>query len=116
MALQSRPARAAMVCKRRVVQLWGAVALGHGASRDACEPGVLDGQIVLVCIRPTEPAASMSIAVSHLLPCRFPAGVYRPADSCIAGANPAQAARWAAVGNRDMSERVPYRHPPFIQP
>jgi hypothetical protein len=29
-----------------------------------------------------------------------------PADSCIAGASPAQAAKWAAVGNRDMSAPV----------
>ena len=34
------------------------------------------------------------------------AGLRLPADSCIAGATPAQAARCAAVGNRDMSPPV----------
>ena len=32
--------------------------------------------------RPTDAAASTSIAVSHLLPCRIPTGLFLPADSC----------------------------------
>jgi hypothetical protein len=36
-------------------------------------------------VRDTELAASTSIKVSHLLPCRDPAGLRCPADSCIAG-------------------------------
>src|SRR3712207_8035727 len=44
--------------------------------------------------------------LSHLLPCRAPAGLRLPADSWIAGATPAQAARCAAEGKRDMSAPV----------
>jgi hypothetical protein len=54
-------------------------------------------------VRDTEFAASTSIEANHLLPLRDPAGLCLPADSCIAGATPAQAARCAADGNRDMS-------------
>jgi hypothetical protein len=49
-------------------------------------------------IRPTEAPASTSIDASHLFPWRQPAGVRLPADSCSAGARPAQDARWAAEG------------------
>jgi hypothetical protein len=40
------------------------------------------------------------------LPCRLPAGLCLPADALIAGAKLAQAAKWAAVGNRDRSPPV----------
>ena len=67
---------------------------------------MLGGEKFRPCIRPTEPAASTSIAHSHRFPCPVPTGVRRPADSCIAGASPAHDARWPAVGNRDKSPPV----------
>lgn len=56
--------------------------------------------------RAAEFAASTSIAVRNLLPCRVPAGVRLPADSCAAGATPAHAANCSADPNRDMSPPV----------
>jgi hypothetical protein len=70
------------------------------------QPGMLDSEIVLA----VHPAYRTGGLDEHrgqpFVPCRFPAGICRPADSFIAGATPAHAARCAAVGNRVMSAPV----------
>ena len=40
-----------------------------------------DGDGRFLGLRPTDPAASTSMELSHLLPCRLPAGLRLPADS-----------------------------------
>src|SRR6266508_602302 len=51
-------------------------------------------------------AASIRIDWTWVLPLRWRPLRRLPADSLLPGANPVQAARWAAVGNRAMSTPI----------
>jgi hypothetical protein len=84
--------------------------LGSAAAAAPHHSGVLGSEIV-PAVHPTEPAASTSIAHSHRFPCRVPAGVRRPADSCMAGASPAQEVRCPASGTETCRRRFRRRSP-----
>jgi hypothetical protein len=70
------------------------------------QPSMLNGQIVLAVHPADRPGGLDQHRGQPFVPVPLPSGVRLPADSCIAGAKPAQAARCPAVGNRDMSAPV----------
>src|SRR5829696_9761130 len=80
--------------------------LGSPHPTPAHQPGMLGSQVVLA-VHPADRSGGLDQHRGQpFVAVPLPAGLCLPADSFIAGAKPAQAAKWAAVGNRDMSPPV----------
>ncbi len=79
---------------------------GPGPSRAGSPAGRAGGQVVLAVHPPDRAGGLDQHRGQPLVAVPRPGRRRLPADSCIAGATPAQAARCAAVGNRDMSAPV----------